>query len=109
MPGTSDQWRALDRQNERLVDASGPHAPAVTAAVSTAEAHPAEADPGTGRPAPQPVRGVSRQPGQHARPSGPDTGSQPGRDAGLSAIRPAGRHRARGTEAAAVAALAIAG
>jgi len=47
MPGTSDQWRALDRQNERLVDAASPQAPAVTAAVPAAEAHPAEADPDT--------------------------------------------------------------
>jgi hypothetical protein len=28
MPGTSDQWSALDRQNERLVDAGGQLAPA---------------------------------------------------------------------------------
>ena len=29
MPGTSEQWSALDRQNERLVDAGGQQAPAV--------------------------------------------------------------------------------
>jgi hypothetical protein len=28
MPGTSEQWSALDRQNERLVDAGGQQAPA---------------------------------------------------------------------------------
>jgi hypothetical protein len=51
MPGTSDQWKALDRQNERLVDAGSPLVPAGPAAVPGAEAHPAEADPDAGRPA----------------------------------------------------------
>jgi hypothetical protein len=54
MPGTSDQWRALDRQNERLVDAI-PQAPAVTAAVPAAEAHSAEADPDTSPRASRPA------------------------------------------------------
>ena len=30
MPGTSEQWSALDRQHERLVDAGGQQAPAVS-------------------------------------------------------------------------------
>ena len=62
MPGTSDQWRALDRQNERLVDAASPQAQAVTAAT---QAHPAEGDPDAGQRASQPA-------GRHRR-HGADT------------------------------------
>jgi len=65
MPGTSDQWRALDRQNERLVDAASPQAQAVTAAAPAAQAHPAEGDPDAGQRASQPA-------GRHRR-HGADT------------------------------------
>jgi hypothetical protein len=80
MPGTSDQWAALDRHNERLVDAGGPHRPAGRAAPQDDPCAPQQADQDgtTGRDGADPLRGQDA-----------------GLTAGPDASQRAGRHRLR--------------
>ena len=67
MPGTSDQWAALDRHNERLVDAGGPH-------------RQADQDSTTGQDGADPLRGQDAGPA-----TGPDASQRAGRQHGLRA------------------------
>ncbi len=84
MPGTSDQWAALDRHNERLVDAGGQHRPASRPAPQDDPCSPRQADQDgmTGQDGADPLRGQ-------------DAGQDAGLTAGPDASQRAGRYRLR--------------
>ena len=93
MPGTSDQWAALDRHNERLVDAGGPHRPTGRPAAPQDDpaSRQADQDGTTGRDGADPLRGQ-------------DAGQDPRLAAGPDASQRAGWHRPRARGAAAASA-----
>jgi hypothetical protein len=83
MPGTSDQWAALDRHNERLVDAGGPHRPAGRPTAPHDDPCPppqADQDGTTGQDGSDPLRGQDA-----GLAAGPDASQQAGRQHGLRA------------------------